>query len=107
MLDLCLANTNGSQLLTGSINYGAQSMTLWNAALQSNYSGFTTPTLLNVCRNCLAPVLVDPVNGTYKLTSDFAALAQGSLATRIRDNEDPAGIVYKVSLTCCCSTTNI
>ena len=81
--------TQGQQLLTGTIAYGAQSVLLWNAVLERDVDGFTTPTLPNVCTNCLAPVLVsDAETGEYEIPSDFATLAMGSLATRLRMGEE-------------------
>ncbi len=80
----------GQNLLTGTIQYGAQSVILWNAVLQADENRFTGPTLGNVCTNCLAPVLIlNNQTGEYKLTSDFSTLAMGSRATRRRGNDGP------------------
>lgn len=78
--------SHGQQLLTGTIDTGSSSVILWNAALNVDLDGMTSPTLQDVCKNCLAPILINE-DGGYKLTSDFALLAQGSLATRLRKDE--------------------
>ncbi|KDN44245.1 glycoside hydrolase family 30 protein [Tilletiaria anomala UBC 951] len=78
--------TQGQVLTVGSINYKSQSVILWNAVLNATADRFTGPTLPGVCTNCLAPIEILP-DGSYELTSDFATLAHGSLATRVRGME--------------------
>ncbi|SPO37899.1 related to beta-1,6-glucanase precursor [Pseudozyma flocculosa] len=49
-----------TKILFKSVRYKSESIILWNACLQVDEDGFTTPHLLNVCQNCLAPIHLQP-----------------------------------------------
>jgi O-glycosyl hydrolase len=53
-------------LITGSINYNAMSLILWNLALIVTEEGYTRPSLPQTCRNCLSPfqILLNATDGT-------------------------------------------
>ena len=79
--------SNAANLLVGTVRYGSRSVILWNAALQVDEDGFTTPRLPNVCTNCAAPVLLsaDATNG------DATASLADTTGTKMRTVEMAQG----------------
>ena len=75
-----------------SIGYRARSVTLSTAVLNVSDDGTSGPSLPNGCQSCVSALLVAD-DGTYKLSSDFAALAHGSLATRLREGEQTSKVI--------------
>jgi glucosylceramidase len=93
-----LSNIEPAQMTIRALRNWAQGIQLWNAALDQRYG----PKIGNGCRgitgphagqDCIAPVIVDTARHSYRLTSDFWALAQFSrfihLGARRIDSSTP------------------
>jgi hypothetical protein len=78
-----LSNIEPAQMAIRALRNFAQGVQLWNAALDQNFGpkigngrkGITGP---HAGQDCIAPVIVNTTTHTYRLTSDFWALAQFS-----------------------------
>jgi glucosylceramidase len=84
-----LSNIDPEQMAIRSLRNGVQGVQLWNAALDQKGG----PKIGNGCaglpgttyagQDCIAPVRVNTTTGTYRMTSDFWALAQFSRFIRL------------------------
>ncbi|KDN44236.1 glycoside hydrolase family 30 protein [Tilletiaria anomala UBC 951] len=77
--------TRGQVLITSTINYRMQNVILERDAACGR-EPVHGPDAAQRLHNCLASVLVH-ADGSYMLTSTFATIAHGSLATGLRDME--------------------
>ncbi len=83
-----LSDVEPAQMAIRTLRNWAEGVQLWNAALDQRFGpkigngcrGFVGP---NAGRECTAPVIVDTRRRTYRLTSDYWALAQFSRFIRL------------------------
>jgi glucosylceramidase len=93
-----LSNIAPAQMAIRSLRNWAQGVQLWNAALDQNLGpkvggGCQGETPPHAGQQCIAPVIVNTATHTYRLTSDYWALAQFSkfiqLGARRIDSSTP------------------